>query len=186
VNVYFCGMIGTGKTTIGQRLADELSMPFYDLDQEMNKRLGYSFHRLVAEEGWLAFRELEYYICKFFSEKSDAIICLGGGTVRYDWNVDVLRPSGRLILLEASIEELVRRVSQADRPRVNEGTTIEEDISLMWKQSKNKYYTAADYIYRTDEKSVEEEVEELKNLLRNDSLFQGLGCNQASEFIEKQ
>jgi shikimate kinase len=172
-------MIGTGKTTLGQRLADDLSMPFYDLDQEMNKRLGYSFHRLVAEEGWLAFRELEYYICKFFSQRNNSIICLGGGTVRYDWNVDVLKESGRLILLEASIEELVHRVSQADRPRVNKGTTIEEDISLMWKQSKNKYYTAADYVFRTDEKNIEEEVDELKDLLQSNPLFQGLQVNHS-------
>ena len=60
-------MIGAGKTTIGTRLADELEMPFYDLDQEMDRSLGHSFHRLVQEKGWVAFRELEYAICKGLS-----------------------------------------------------------------------------------------------------------------------
>ena len=42
---YFCGMIGSGKTTLGVRLANELKLDFYDLDQEMNKILGYSLHK---------------------------------------------------------------------------------------------------------------------------------------------
>ena len=57
-NIYLCGMIGSGKTTIGRRLAEELEWPFIDLDREMDRILGYSFHRLVQEKGWVAFREL--------------------------------------------------------------------------------------------------------------------------------
>ena len=76
MNIYFCGMIGSGKTTIGKRLAQSLALDFYDLDQEMNRILGYSFHKLVKEEGWVAFRELEYSICKRFAKKDNSIICL--------------------------------------------------------------------------------------------------------------
>lgn len=78
MNIYFCGMIGSGKTTIGKRLAQSLALDFYDLDQEMDRILGYSFHRLVEDEGWVAFRELEYSICKRFAAIDNAIICLGG------------------------------------------------------------------------------------------------------------
>ena len=114
-------MIGSGKTTIGSRLAHELELPFYDLDQEMDRILGYSFHRLVQEKGWVAFRELEYAICKRFARREKSLICLGGGTVRYEWNMDVLRGTGFIILLTASLDELARRVRAADRPRVNVG-----------------------------------------------------------------
>ncbi len=170
-------MIGTGKTTIGLRLAEELGLDFFDLDREMDRQLGYSFHRLVAEKGWLAFRELEYSICRGFSKRKNSIICLGGGTVRYDWNVDVLRPSGKLILLEASIDALVERVSKADRPRVNEGVSLEEDLRMMWEQSRDKYLSAADIIYRTDEKTEEEEVWDLKNMILTDPEFVDLKKN---------
>lgn len=47
MNIYFCGMIGSGKTTIGKELAQALQLDFYDLDQEMDCILGYSFHKLV-------------------------------------------------------------------------------------------------------------------------------------------
>ena len=165
MNIYFCGMIGSGKTTIGKRLAQILELDFYDLDQEMDRILGYSFHKLVAKEGWVAFRELEYSICKRFAKLKNAVICLGGGTVRYEWNLDVIKGSGLVILLTASLQELIRRVELADRPRVNVGTTVEEDIRMIWEKSRDKYYSAADLVYATDQKSIEEEIRELKQLV---------------------
>ena len=165
MNIYFCGMIGSGKTTIGKRLAQSLALNFYDLDQEMDRILGYSFHKLVEEEGWVAFRELEYSICKRFAEIDNSIICLGGGTVRYEWNLDVIKGSGLTILMTASREELIRRVKLADRPRVNVGTNVEEDIRMIWEKSKDQYYGAADLVYAADQKSIEEEVLELKQMV---------------------
>jgi len=158
-------MIGSGKTTIGKRLAQTLGRDFYDLDQEMDRLLGYSFHELVRTEGWLAFRELEYSICKRFAGLVNSVICLGGGTVRYAWNMDVLKGTGPVILLTASLAELTRRVKSADRPRVNIGTTVEEDIRMIWEKSKEKYYGAADLVYATDQKSIEEEVQDLQQLI---------------------
>ena len=165
MNIYFCGMIGSGKTTLGLRLAEELNLDFYDLDREMDRILGYSFHDLVKEQGWLAFRELEYSIIKRFSSVDQAIICLGGGTVRYEWNLDALKGTGLIILLTASLETLVERVRAADRPRVNEGTTLEEDVRTIWETSKEKYFKAADLVYNTDEKSIDEEIKELKQII---------------------
>ena len=165
MNIYFCGMIGSGKTTIGRRLAQTLELDFFDLDQEMDRILGYSFHKLVQEQGWVAFRELEYSICKRFAGLDNSIICLGGGTVRYEWNMDVLKGSGPVILLTASLEELIRRVKMADRPRVNPGTSVEQDIRLIWEKYKDKYYRAADIVYATDQKGIDEEVRELKDLV---------------------
>ena len=165
MNIYFCGLIGSGKTTIGKRLSNILGLEFCDLDQEMDRILGYSFHKLVQEKGWLAFRELEYSICKRFSQCENSIICLGGGTVRYEWNVDVLKGTGLVILLEVPLEELIKRVRLADRPRVNVGTTLEEDIRRIWEESKEKYYSAANIIYQTAQKSIKEEVEDLKLII---------------------
>jgi shikimate kinase len=159
-------MIGSGKTTVGSRLAHELALPFYDLDREMDRRLGYSFHRLVEERGWVAFRELEYSICKEFARLNRSLVCLGGGTVRYEWNTDVLRGTGMIILLTASLEELARRVRLADRPRVNVGTSLQEDLEKIWSEASDKYHRAADLIYSTENKSIDETVNELKPRLR--------------------
>lgn len=166
-NIYLCGMIGSGKTTIGSYLAHELELPFYDLDREMDRILGHSFHRLVQEKGWVDFRELEYSICKRFARHEKCLICLGGGTVRYEWNMDALRGSGFFILLTASLDELVQRVRTAERPRVTAGTTLEEDLRTIWEQSEEKYRRAADLTCDTDGKSVEQIAAELLPAIRD-------------------
>ena len=171
MNVYLSGMIGSGKTTLGTMLAEELSFGIVDLDREMDRRLGYSFHELVRAQGWLPFRELEYEICTDFSRLSWHIVCLGGGTVRYRWNTDLLRGTGIMILLEAGEEELIERVRLADRPRVNSGTTLEEDIRRMWRENGHKYRESADRIVRSDQESRRKELDELVSIVVNDDRF---------------
>lgn len=167
MNIYFCGMIGSGKTAIGTLLAQHLGWPFFDLDREMDNELGRSFHELVREQGWLAFREREYRICKRFAGMNQSVIALGGGTVRYEWNTDILRGTGVMILLEADISILAKRVRGADRPRVNRGISLEEDLKRIWSSSAHLYRQAADLIYRTDTgRGIEEEVEDLLSFLK--------------------
>jgi shikimate kinase len=159
-------MIGCGKTVIGIRVAKRLGWSFYDLDREMDREIGRSFHELVREQGWLAFREIEYRIVKRFAGMERAVVALGGGTVRYEWNTDALRGTGIMILLEADEATLIERVRKADRPRVNPGVSLEEDIRRMWANAAHLYRGAADLAYRTDTgKDVEEEIEDLFMLL---------------------
>lgn len=162
LNIYLCGMIGAGKTAVGERLAARLGRAFYDLDREMDRELGYSFHRLVQEQGWLAFRELEYDICKRFAGMSGIVAALGGGTPRYAWNRDILRGTGVTILLEADQATLADRVRQADRPRVNPGASLEEDLVRIWTTAGHLYRQASDVVYRTDAgKDIDAEVSDL-------------------------
>lgn len=165
-NIYLCGMIGSGKTVLGERLAARLNRPFFDLDREMDRELGRSFHELVWEEGWLAFREREYALCRRFANLKGVVVALGGGTVRYAWNTDLLRGSGFMILLEADLRVLAERVRRADRPRVNTGASLEEDLRRIWSEAGHLYRQASDLIYRTDAgKELEVEVSELVDLL---------------------
>lgn len=165
-NVYLAGMIGAGKTTLGERLAARLGRPFYDLDHEMDRLLGRSFHDLVRQEGWLAFREREYALVKRFAALRGAVCALGGGTVRYEWNRDVLRSTGVVVLLEADLATLAARVRAADRPRVHPGLSLEADLARIWATAAHLYRGAADLVHRTDTgRTVEEEVEALLEAL---------------------
>jgi len=170
VNVYLSGLIGSGKTTLGRRLADRLGRSFLDLDRELDADLGRSFHELVREEGWLAFREREYAIVKRFAGATRAVCALGGGTVRYAWNRDALRGTGVTVFLEADLAILAARVRAADRPRVNPGISLEEDLAAIWAAAA-PLYRDADLIYRTDTgRSEDEEVADLATLLRGRGL----------------
>ncbi len=174
MNVYFCGLIGSGKTTIGERLAQELGLGFLDLDQVMDGRLGYSFHKLVAEQGWLPFRELEYNIMKYFAAQERTVVCLGGGTVRYEWNNDAIGGTGPVILLNVPIETIIDRIRHNDRPRVNPGTDLAKDLEIMWTRDRQKYFDAADIVYDCAGKTLDEEVAELEEIILTDPRFEGL------------
>jgi shikimate kinase len=166
MNLYLAGMIGSGKTTIGTEVSRRTGKEWRDLDQEMDQRLGYSFHRLVAEEGWVPFRELEYEICRYFATRNHTVVGLGGGTIRYQWNRDALAGTGVVVLLEASEETLIERVRHADRPRVNPGTDLAEDVRRMWQTFAPRYRSAADHIVRTDAgRTLEEEIAEVLEIM---------------------
>ena len=167
MNIYLCGMIGSGKTAIGLAISRRLKWSFFDLDQVMESEAGKRIHEIVAEETWLGFREREYSICKRFSEMNHSVIALGGGTVRYEWNRDILKGSGPVILLTARLKILADRVKKNDRPRVNLGASLEQDLSLLWRKFKHLYFLAADFTYRTDHgKTVHQEADEMIRILR--------------------
>ena len=166
MNIYLAGLIGAGKTTVGKELATYLNWTFDDLDPAMERDAGKSFHKVVEEEGWLGFRVREYRICKGFAAMSNAVIALGGGTVRYEWNRDVMRGSGVNVLLMANLDEIADRVRPNDRPRVHPGTSLEEDLALIWGKHKEVYLGWADLTYSTDRgMSPTEEAMDLVNTL---------------------
>ncbi len=167
MNIYLCGMIGAGKTAVGIAISRRLQWSFFDLDRVMEEEAGKRIHDIVAEETWLGFREREYAICKRFSKINHSVIALGGGTVRYEWNRDILKGSGPVGLLTARLKVLAERVRKNDRPRVNPGATLEQDLSVLWKRFKHLYYLAADFTYRTDQgKTVLQEANEIIRILK--------------------
>ena len=57
MNVVLIGYRGTGKSTVGRKIADILKMPFYDTDELVQKRTGRVIKEIVEEGGWVAFRK---------------------------------------------------------------------------------------------------------------------------------
>jgi shikimate kinase len=174
VNIYLYGMTGSGKSTLGARLSEKLGLPGYDEDIEIDRILNYSLNKFVEVNGWLAFREIEYSVCKNFAQQDGAVISLGGGTVRYEWNMDVLDGTGVFILIEAPLEEIIKRRCIERRPRVYPGLTVEQDLRKIWQIHKEKYYAAADIVYQPGTKSIEEEVEDLFHIVVTDNRFREL------------
>lgn len=167
MNIYLFGMIGTGKTTIGELMAKRLDWAFDDIDTEVERIAGKPWRKVAEDDGWLRYREYEYLSCRRFAEKDRTVVALGGGTVRYQWNRDILSGTGHRVLLIARLRILAERVRQNDRPRVNKGTTMEQDIASIWRTHRALYYSYADITFRTDRgQSPTEEAEALLNRLK--------------------
>jgi shikimate kinase len=165
MNIYLYGMIGTGKTTIGILIAERLSWAFDDLDAAVERLAKKPWRRVPEEDGWLKYREYEYLMCKQWSKMNHCVIALGGGTVRYQWNRDILYGSGPRVHLMCRLRVLAERVKQYDRPRVNLGATTEQDIATIWRDHRALYYSFADISYRTDKGKIP--IEEADEILQN-------------------
>src|SRR4051812_8953129 len=80
-NIILCGFMGTGKTTIGQRVSARLDWQFIDTDQVIEARQGRLIREIFAQDGEPAFRRLESELCLELSSWRHMVIATGGGIV---------------------------------------------------------------------------------------------------------
>jgi shikimate kinase len=113
-HVLLIGMMGTGKTSMGRRLADRLNRAFVDSDVELVRQAGMSVSEFFAAHGEPAFRSLETVVIKELCARTDPhVIAFGGGVVMAEENRAVIRDAGTVIWLRATPETIIQRVGDA-------------------------------------------------------------------------
>ena len=116
-NIVITGFMGTGKSTVGQMLAARLGRRFVDMDVILSARAGKAISAIFAEEGEAVFRSAEATLCAELAQERGLVISTGGGALVSAENRDALGASGVLVCLNASADEILRRLAAtADRP----------------------------------------------------------------------
>lgn len=116
-NVFLIGLMGSGKTTIGQLLAKRLQLPFIDSDHELEQRTGVSVATIFEIEGEHAFRHREAAIIDELSKLQPIVLATGGGAILDPQTRTVLRERGAVIYLHSSAETSYERIRRnRDRP----------------------------------------------------------------------
>ena len=165
-------MMGSGKSTVGGRLADCLGWSFVDTDLEIESQVGLSVREIFAREGEDGFRVLERALLARLPEHR-AIVALGGGATVPAENLEILRGKGRLVFLDARPETLASRIEEtAGRPLLA-GARGEERVRRLREilEARRKAYRAAELSVVTDDLTVEEVCE---------AVLRGLGCRGAA------
>lgn len=126
------GYRGSGKTTIGQKLADRLWQDLVDTDRLIVQRAGKSIKEIFEQKGEEYFRDLEEQVVREVARMQEKVISLGGGAVLRESNRNAIKEAGhKVIYLRCDPEELHRRI-QADtstslmRPNLTQFTGLEE------------------------------------------------------------
>lgn len=115
--IYLVGFMGSGKTTVGSRLAERLGVPFVDLDTEIERTSGLTVRALFDEFGEAAFRERESVFLEGTEAIPDAVISTGGGSFVSDRNRRTIARLGTPVHLDVSFEVIRGRVAgKLDRP----------------------------------------------------------------------
>jgi shikimate kinase len=122
MSVVLIGYRGSGKTTVGKRLADRLWIPFVDTDELIVKRAGKSIKDIFEQDGEEKFRDLESQIVQEIALLKDHVIALGGGSLLRESNRAALQSAGqKIIYLKCEPKTLSTRIhgdpeTQASRP----------------------------------------------------------------------
>lgn len=131
-NLVLTGFMGTGKTTVGRVLAERLSRPLVDTDEELERRQGRDIPSIFAEEGEAVFRRMEHEVILWASALKGHVITVGGGAVLREDNREALAQNGLLICLRASPETILERISaDSNRPLLAGRDRLESIQSLL-------------------------------------------------------
>ena len=108
--------MGSGKTSVGKRLANELNLDFIDSDHEIERRTGTTIPIIFDIEGEAGFRKREAAVIDELTARNNIVLATGGGAVLNSENRDRLKARGTVVYLSATAEELYERTAR-DRNR---------------------------------------------------------------------
>ena len=137
------GLMGVGKTTIGQKIAEKLSYYFIDSDQEIEDFEHSSIVDIFAKKGEKYFREVEEKIIKEIVERDEeTVLSLGGGAYVNENTRNLLRKKAIVIWLYADIDEIIfRTANKYNRPLLNgDETQVNNRQVLQNLIAKRKIY----------------------------------------------
>lgn len=169
--IFLTGFMASGKSTVGFALADILKKDFFDLDVEIEKRLGKTINSIFEDEGAAFFRLVEREVLLDLSKLEDAVIALGGGTLLELENLFVVEQSGILIWLTTTPEEIWKRVENSNKRQLILRSPGQERAMLTMNQIYQRIetlvsirkpgYNHSDIIIESTQKTVPQIVQEI-------------------------
>ncbi|KEQ27361.1 shikimate kinase [Paenibacillus tyrfis] len=165
-NIVLVGMMGTGKSSVGQALASRLNWVYEDTDAATERAQGMSITRMFAELGEPFFRKAESETIERTLQGRHQVVATGGGAVLAEQNRILMQRSGLVVALKASAETIIERVrSDQSRPLLQGG--VEERVRHIMESRKHAY-DFADLHVETDGKSVGQIVDEICSRLEQE------------------
>tara|TARA_B100001093_G_scaffold507222_1_gene567421 strand:- start:890 stop:1414 length:525 start_codon:yes stop_codon:yes gene_type:complete len=145
INLTLCGMMGSGKSSIGKILAKKINYSFYDIDKLIEKKTNKSIISIFKDEGEKYFRMLEESVTLDILNKKNSIISLGGGAITNKHIRDSIQKNSFNIYLKVNLNILKKRLQKSkSRPLLIENNLNNTLAFLIDK--REKYYNKADLI----------------------------------------
>ncbi|MEO8271752.1 MAG: shikimate kinase [Aureliella sp.] len=170
MHIYLMGYRGSGKSSVGRRLAERLGLPVVDTDTLVESTAGQSIREIFAIEGEAGFRQREAVaVACVASANSPTVIALGGGAILRPENQRIIGSTGRVVWLQGSPASLLARI-QADqttaerRPRLSTHSDYDEIVEILAAREPI-YRQLASLAVDTDRQTPDELVTEIVDWL---------------------
>ena len=155
MKIFLIGLPGSGKTTLGKKIADALKIQFVDLDKEIERREGRLIRDIFKEKNENYFRVLEANELAAWSEgDKEFVMATGGGAPCFFKNMEMINKSGTTIFLDVSAGEIadrIRKTNVEERPLLAAGGVegVQENIERM-RANRLSYYQQAHHTFTGD------------------------------------
>ncbi|MBI4313466.1 MAG: shikimate kinase [Candidatus Omnitrophica bacterium] len=163
-NIVLVGFMGTGKSVVGKKLAQQLKYGFVDTDEIIQAECRRPIRKIFAEEGESRFRQMEREVIERAAAKDHQVIATGGGAIIDDQNFQALKRNGWIVWLKAEPDVILQRVGDAaSRPLLD----IEDPKSQIERllNLRRAAYSKADAAVETSRRNIDEVVQEIVKLV---------------------
>jgi shikimate kinase len=139
-NIFFIGLMGAGKTTVGKIIAKQLGKTFYDTDLVIEQRTGVKIPTIFEVEGEVGFRKRETAAIEELSQLENIVMATGGGAVIASENRELLKQNGYVIYLRANVHELWQRMRNDKHRPLLQNVDVRAKLEELY-HARNPLYT---------------------------------------------
>jgi len=161
--------MASGKSVVGEQLAQLLNYRFVDTDQWIEARSCKTIPQIFFEEGEASFRTKEKECLEFLMDQAYLVIASGGGTPCFHQAMELMNELGETVYLKANLQTLSARLwdEKSDRPKLNSCQSREQlrDFISEHLSQREVVYEQCKHIVSVDDQSVEMIVKEIKSVL---------------------
>lgn len=143
-NIFLCGFMGCGKSTIGKLLAEIMDMTFVDLDEHIEAKTNMTISQIFDKFGEQHFRKSETEAIAELCEKKRLVVATGGGALTFLHNYDLIKQNNNLVLfLKVNFNECYNRIKgNAKRPIVQQKT--KDELNQLFNKRIHYYQRHSD------------------------------------------
>jgi shikimate kinase len=117
MKIFLIGFMGSGKTTLGRKLASRMNYEFIDLDHKLEQQVELSIAEYFSFFGEDSFRKLEKEILRKTQYPENVVISTGGGLPCFFDNMDWMKANGKVVYLNLSPKTLADRLEAGKEER---------------------------------------------------------------------
>ena len=164
-NLAIVGFMGTGKSTVGRKVAHGLQFEYVDTDALIEEQTGMRISEVFAQAGEPAFRKMERAVVESFASCENHVIATGGGLIVDSENRESLRRHAMLVCLWASPGAILRRTQHnTHRPLLQDSDPKARIAELLTE--REPHYRQADIIINTELRPIREVVQQVIHQFR--------------------